>query len=285
MAIIELKHVHYAYGVGTSFEKQALNNISFSVDPGDFLAIVGHTGSGKSTLIRHLNGLLRPDSGQVFIHGKDLWSQMKDRRSVRFQIGLVFQYPETQLFEDTVGKDIAFGPKNMGLNEQEVKQRVQEALAFVGLDASYLERNPFRLSGGEMRRVAIAGVLAMRPSVLVLDEPTAGLDFDGRALILQQLEQFRIKSGAAIILVTHNMDDIAEHAQRVIVLHEGRMVLSGTTASVFSEADILKQCGLDVPQITRVLIKLKERGLPVRTDAITLEAAEREILKLFREGG
>ncbi|MET1248275.1 energy-coupling factor transporter ATPase [Sporolactobacillus sp. STCC-11] len=283
MAIIELKNVNFRYGAGTPFEKQALQDISLSIEPGDFLGIIGHTGSGKSTLIRHFNGLLRPDSGQVLVNGDDIWTASKDIRSVRFQIGLVFQYPETQVFEDTVVQDIAYGPRNMGMDEKEVELRVHEALQFVGLNDSYLERNPFRLSGGELRRVAIAGVIAMRPQVLILDEPTAGLDPEGRNKILNELEQFRRESGTAIVLVSHSMEDIAEHVRTVLVLDHGKIALDGTTSAVFSQAEKLVQLGLDIPQMTKVLLGLRAKGYAVDTGALTLDQAERALLRLFEK--
>lgn len=283
MAIIELKNIHFRYGAGTPFEKQALQDISLSIEPGDFLGIIGHTGSGKSTLIRHFNGLLRPDSGQVLVNGEDIWTTSKDIRSVRFQIGLVFQYPETQIFEDTVVQDIAYGPKNMGLDQKEIELRVHAALQFVGLNDSYLNRNPFRLSGGELRRVAIAGVIAMRPQVLILDEPTAGLDPEGRNKILDQLEQFRCESGTAIVLVSHSMEDIAEHVRNVLVLDHGKIALDGTTSSVFSQAEKLVQLGLDIPQITKVLLGLKAKGYPIDTGALTIDQAEHALLRLFEK--
>jgi energy-coupling factor transport system ATP-binding protein len=283
MSIIELKNINFRYGAGTPFEKQALQDISLSIEPGDFLGIIGHTGSGKSTLIRHFNGLLRPDSGQVLINGDDIWKTSKDIRSVRFQIGLVFQYPETQVFEDTIMQDIAYGPRNMGLDQKEIELRVHEALQFVGLNDSYLDRNPFRLSGGELRRVAIAGVIAMKPHVLILDEPTAGLDPEGRNKILDQLEQFRRESGTAIVLVSHSMEDIAEHVRNVLVLDHGKIALEGTTSFVFSQAEKLVQLGLDIPQITKVLLGLKAKGYPVDTGALTLDQAEHALLRLFEK--
>ncbi|MFT8310370.1 MAG: energy-coupling factor transporter ATPase [Sporolactobacillus sp.] len=281
MAIIELRTISFRYGAGTPFEKQALQNISLSVDRGDFIGIIGHTGSGKSTLIRHFNGLLRPDSGQVLVNNEDIWKNPRQIRSVRFQIGLVFQYPETQIFEDTVAQDIAYGPKNMGLDQETINQRVLEALHFVGLDDSYLDRNPFRMSGGEMRRVAIAGVMAMKPAVLVLDEPTAGLDPEGRRNLLKHLEQYRRKTNTAIIMVSHSMEDIAEHVQRVLVLDKGKTAFEGSVPSVFAHADELMQLGLDVPQMTKVLLGLKAKGYSVDTSAVTMDQAEHELLRLF----
>ncbi|MDN3954362.1 energy-coupling factor transporter ATPase [Sporolactobacillus laevolacticus] len=285
MAIIDLININYCYGAGTPFEKQALRNVSLSVAPGDYIGIIGHTGSGKSTLIRHFNGLLRPDSGHVLINGKDIWAKPSLIRSIRFQIGLVFQYPETQIFEDTVAADVSYGPRNMDLSKEEIDLRVHDALQFVGLDDSYLERNPFRLSGGEMRRVAIAGVIAMKPQALILDEPTAGLDPEGRHMILEQIERFRRESGTAVILVSHSMEDIAEHAKHVIVLDKGRIALSGTTTAIFNQAEQLVHLGLDIPQITKVLLELKKKGYPVNTGATTIDDAEQEIMHLFEKGG
>ncbi|MCO7125205.1 energy-coupling factor transporter ATPase [Sporolactobacillus shoreicorticis] len=281
MAIIELRDISFRYGTGTPFEKQALQDICLSVEHGAFIGIIGHTGSGKSTLIRHFNGLLRPDSGQVLVNNEDIWKHPKQIRSIRFQIGLVFQYPETQIFADTVARDIAYGPKNMGLDQETINQRVREALSFVGLDDSYLDRNPFRLSGGEMRRVAIAGVMAMRPAILVLDEPTAGLDPEGCRNLFDHLEQYRRKTNTAIVMVSHSMEEIAEHVQRVLVLDKGRIVLEGSVPSVFAHAGILNQFGLDVPQITKALLGLKKKGYPVDTSAVTVDQAENELLRLF----
>ncbi|RYL93585.1 energy-coupling factor transporter ATPase [Sporolactobacillus sp. THM19-2] len=282
MPIIELRNVSYRYGSGTPFEKQALSDISLSVSAGAYIGIIGHTGSGKSTLIKQMNGLLRPESGQVRVDGEDIWRTPHQIRSVRFRIGLVFQYPETQIFEDTVQKEIMYGPKNMGLSDRETQSRVLNALNFVGLDASYLERNPFRLSGGEMRRIAIAGVIAMRPQVLILDEPTAGLDPAGRKEILDRLESYRKQTGSAVILVSHSMEDIAERVDQVIVIDQGSLVMSGAPAVIFSQADRLESLGLDIPPVTKLLHLLNQAGYPVNTAALTVSQAEAEILKLFR---
>lgn len=283
MALIELKNINYCYSPGTAFEKHALRDVSMAVDAGESVGLIGHTGSGKSTLIRHFNGLLRPNSGQVLYQGNDLWKKPNEIRSIRFQIGLVFQYPETQIFEDTVGKDIAYGPRNMGLGQEEMNARIRESLQCVGLDNSYLERNPFRLSGGEMRRVAIAGVLAMRPKVLILDEPAAGLDPEGRHALFDALRHYRRKSGAAVVLVSHSMEDIADFVDRVVVLDQGSVALDGPVASVFAQAEKLVSIGLDIPQSTKVLLGLKAKGYSVKTEAYTVEQAEQELLRFLKE--
>ncbi|MFT8318478.1 MAG: energy-coupling factor transporter ATPase [Sporolactobacillus sp.] len=283
MGRIELRGISYTYSKKTSFEKKALNHLSLTIENGDYLGIIGHTGSGKSTLIRHLNGLLRPDEGSIWLDGKNIWQNPAQIRSIRFQIGVVFQYPEMQIFEDTVAKDIAYGPKNIGLDKEQIDQRVGEALSFVGLNASYSDRNPFRLSGGEMRRVAIAGVIAMNPQVLVLDEPTAGLDPDGRDQLYAQIDAYRQQTGRTIILVSHSMEEIAQRASHVLVLQDGQAAMYGSTREIFAQANKLHALGLDVPQITRVLEQLQQAGYPVSTEALTLDQAEQEILRLFKE--
>ncbi|WP_100487358.1 energy-coupling factor transporter ATPase [Sporolactobacillus pectinivorans] len=281
MPVVKLKHVSYCYGRGTPFEKMALKDLSLSVEPGDFIGIIGHTGSGKSTLIRHMNGLLRPDQGEVLVDGENIWKHPANIQSIRFKVGLVFQYPESQIFEDTVLKDIIYGPKNMGLSDQEALDKARAAIDLVGLDESYLERNPFQLSGGELRRVAIAGVMAMEPSVLVLDEPTAGLDPEGRKRIFDQIENYRLRTGRAVIIVSHSMEDIAERVQKVAVIDNGKLIMSGKTADIFASAEQLESLGLDIPQITKVLIRLKKAGYPVNTRILTVDRAEEEILRLF----
>lgn len=281
MPVVELKHVSYCYGRGTPFEKMALKDLSLSVEPGDFIGIIGHTGSGKSTLIRQMNGLLRPDQGEVLVDGENIWKHPANIRSIRFKVGLVFQYPESQIFEDTVLKDIIYGPKNMGLSDQEALEKARAAVDLVGLDESYLERNPFQLSGGELRRVAIAGVMAMEPRVLVLDEPTAGLDPEGRKRIFDQIENYRLETGRAVIIVSHSMEDIAERVQKVAVIDNGKLIMSGKTADIFASAEKLESLGLDIPQITKVLIRLKKAGYPVNTRVVTVDRAEEEILRLF----
>ena len=262
--ILEVKNLSYIYSVGTPFEHVALDNVSFSLERGTFLGVIGHTGSGKSTLMQHLNGLLKPASGKVYLDGQDIWSDKKLTRQSRFRVGLVFQYPEYQLFEETVYKDIAFGPKNMGLSLQEIDRRVREAASFVGISDQMLEASPFDLSGGQKRRVAIAGVIAMEPEVLILDEPTAGLDPAGREEILSNIEAYRKAKNAAIIMVTHSMADVAKMAQRLIVMNDARLVMDGTPEEIFSYSQKLVQMGLDIPEITSVFLKLIDMGIPVK---------------------
>ena len=261
--ILEVKNLNYIYSAGTPFEHKALDNISFSVVPGEFIGIIGHTGSGKSTLMQQLNGLLKPTSGQVLLDGVDIWSDKKLTRQARFRVGLVFQYPEYQLFEETVYRDIAFGPKNMGLDEQEIDRRVREAAGFVGLTAEQLEVSPFDLSGGQKRRVAIAGVIAMEPEVLILDEPTAGLDPVGRAEILGNIEAYRRARNATIMMVSHSMEDVARLTDRLLVMNGSKLAMDGTPAEVFTHAEELVSMGLNIPQVTQVFLHLKKMGLDV----------------------
>ena len=261
--ILEVKNLHRVYSAGTPFEHIALDDISFSVERGEFVGIIGHTGSGKSTLIQHLNGLLKPDSGSVLLDGKDIWSNKALTRQTRFRVGLVFQYPEYQLFEETVYKDIAFGPKNMGLKEAEIDRRVREAAGFVGITEDQLQASPFDLSGGQKRRVAIAGVIAMEPEVLILDEPAAGLDPEGREEIFRNIQAYRESKNATIIMVSHSMADVAKLADRILVLNGAKLVMNGAPEDVFECAEELEQMGLDIPQITRVFLKLRELGLDV----------------------
>ena len=251
-----------------------------TVGAGEFLGVIGHTGSGKSTLIQHLNGLLQPTSGRILLEGKDIWAEPKKIRDVRFRVGLVFQYPEYQLFEETVYKDIAFGPRNMGLDEQEIDRRVRDAAAFVGLREELLDKSPFELSGGQKRRVAIAGVIAMEPKVLVLDEPTAGLDPQGRDAILAQIQAYHRAKGAAVVLVSHSMEEIARNVDRIVVLSDGKVYMQGAPEQVFARAHELEAVGLDVPQVTKVAAALKARGLDIDTAVYTVEALERELLAL-----
>ena len=251
-----------------------------TVGAGEFLGVIGHTGSGKSTLIQHLNGLLQPTSGRILLEGKDIWAEPKKIRDVRFKVGLVFQYPEYQLFEETVYKDIAFGPKNMGLTGEDIDRRVREAAAFVGLDAELLDKSPFELSGGQKRRVAIAGVIAMEPKVLVLDEPTAGLDPQGRDAILAQIQAYHRAKGAAVVLVSHSMEEIARNVERIAVLSDGRVLMQGTPEQVFARAHELEQVGLDVPQVTKVAAALRARGLDIDPAVYTVEALEQRLLAL-----
>ena len=261
--ILQVKDVSYIYSAGTPFEHRALENVSFSVERGEFIGIIGHTGSGKSTLMQHLNGLLKPTAGQILLDGKDIWSDKKLTRQSRFRVGLVFQYPEYQLFEETVYKDIAFGPKNMGLKPEEIDSRVREAAGFVGLTEEQLQASPFDLSGGQKRRVAIAGVIAMEPEVLILDEPTAGLDPSGREEILRNIEAYRQAKNAAILMVSHSMDDVARLTDRLLVLCDSRLAMDDTPKAVFARAEELVEMGLSIPHITQVFLQLRKRGLDV----------------------
>lgn len=284
MNVIETKNLTYTYGAGTPFSKTAIEDVNIAIKKGEFIGLIGHTGSGKSTLIQQLNGLLRPTSGTVLLNGKDIWEKKKEIRKVRFQVGMVFQYPEYQLFEDTVIKDIGFGPRNMGLSQDEVNQRVMQAVDFVGLDHALLEKSPFDLSGGEKRRAAIAGVIAMDPDVLVLDEPTAGLDPQGRDHLLSQIKAYHQQRQNTVILVSHSMEDIARVADRVLVMNESKVFLFDETAKVFSHAKELEQIGLRVPQVTKIMMKLHENGYPVDPAVFTLEQAVKEILPLVQRG-
>lgn len=278
--IIEAKALTHTYSAGTPFEHKAIDNVELQVMPGEFLGIIGHTGSGKSTLIQHLNGLLRPTDGQILLDGEDIWAKPKEIRKVRFQVGLVFQYPEYQLFEETVYKDIAFGPKNMGLQGEEIDRRVRQAAVFAGLDEDMLERSPFELSGGQKRRVAIAGVIAMEPKVLILDEPTAGLDPRGREAILAQLRAYHEQKGSTIILVSHSMEEIARNVDRIVVMSHAHKLMDGTPEEVFSRAKELLQVGLDVPQVTKVAMELQKRGLLRDSSVYTIEELARRLLTL-----
>ena len=277
--ILEVKNLNYIYSAGTPFEHKALDNINFSVEPGEFIGIIGHTGSGKSTLMQQLNGLLKPTSGQVLLDGVDIWSDKKLTRQARFRVGLVFQYPEYQLFEETVYRDIAFGPKNMGLSEQEIDRRVREAAGFVGLTPEQLEVSPFDLSGGQKRRVAIAGVIAMEPEVLILDEPTAGLDPVGRSEILGNIEAYRRARNATIMMVSHSMEDVARLTDRLLVMNGSRLAMDGTPAEVFTHAEELVSMGLNIPQVTQVFLHLQKLGLDV-ANVYTIEQAVSEIKRL-----
>ena len=270
---IKIKGLNYIYAAGTPFEKAALKDINLEIADGEFAGIIGHTGSGKSTLIQHINGLIRPTSGEIEVDGRKISGQSSSLNTLCREVGLVFQYPEHQLFELTVAKDIAFGPKNLGLPLEEIEQRVKEAAALVGLKEKYMEKSPFELSGGQKRRVAIAGVLAMRPKILILDEPTAGLDPKGRDSILRQIRQLHRQTGATVLLVSHSMEDVAEYVDRVIAMNDGRIVLDGTPREVFSQRDTLLSIGLAVPQITELAYQLKERGFTLPTAVITLEEA------------
>ncbi len=261
--MIELKDVSYVYSPKTPFEKTALDHINLTIGEGEFIGVIGHTGSGKSTLIQHLNGLLRPTQGQVLFNGTDIWADKKNLRQVRFQVGLVFQYPEYQLFEETVGKDIAFGPTNMGLSQEEIQRRVQRAMEMVELPAPYLDHSPFDLSGGQKRRVAIAGVIAMEPKVLILDEPTAGLDPRGRDLILQMIAHYRKATGSTVLLVSHSMEDVARYCEKVLVMNHSKVFAFDTVEQVFSRWQELEAMGLDVPQITLLFQHLEQKGYSI----------------------
>ena len=261
--ILEIQDLSHVYSAGTPFEHKALDGVSFSVEPGEFIGIIGHTGSGKSTLMQHMNGLLKPTSGKILLSGEDIWKDKKTTRQARFRVGLVFQYPEYQLFEDTVYKDIAFGPKNMGLDAKEVDRRVREAASFVNLTEDQLQVSPFDLSGGQKRRVAIAGVIAMEPEVLILDEPTAGLDPVGRAEILENIQAYRRAKNATIMMVSHSMNDVARLTERLLVMNGSKLAMDGTPAEVFARAQELLDMGLDIPEITQVFLRLRELGLDV----------------------
>lgn len=281
MAVLEIQALSHTYAAGTPFEKHAVREVSFTTNPGETLAVIGHTGSGKSTLVQHLNGLLRPTAGKILLDGRDIWENPKLIRQVRFRVGMVFQYPEHQLFEDTVYKDIAFGPRNMGLNESQTDARVRTAAAMVGLDEALLSASPFDLSGGEKRRAAIAGVLAMEPEVLILDEPTAGLDPRGREQILDMIRRYRERQNAAVILVSHSMEDVARIADRVLVMDHGSIAMLDTVERVFSRAAELTRIGLTVPAVTEVMLLLRRAGLDVQTDVFTVEQAVKRLLPLL----
>lgn len=285
MATIHTKGLTYRYGIGTPFEKTAVDHVDLEIESGSFVGIIGHTGSGKSTLIQHLNGLLKPTEGSILLDGKDIWAEKAQMRQVRFRVGLVFQYPEYQIFEETVAKDIAFGPRNMGLAEEEVQARVKETAAIVGLSDDILEQSPFLLSGGQKRRVAIAGVMAMRPEVLILDEPTAGLDPRGREEILEEIKAYRRQTGATILLVSHSMEDVARHAQQILVMNAGKVFCYGTVENVFRRSQELQAIGLAVPQITRVCNALRAKGIPLTEDIFTVEQAKEQLIAWYRKKG
>jgi len=277
--ILQVENLHHVYSAGTPFEHVALKDVSFSVERGEFIGIIGHTGSGKSTLMQHLNGLLKPTSGKILLDGKDIWTDKVTTRQSRFRVGLVFQYPEYQLFEETVYKDIAFGPKNMGLKEEEIDRRVREAAGFVGITDEQLEVSPFDLSGGQKRRVAIAGVIAMEPEVLILDEPTAGLDPVGREGILANIEAYRQAKNATIMMVSHSMSDVARLTDRLLVMCDAQLAMDGTPDEVFCHAQELLDMGLDIPPLTRVFLQLQKLGVDVRS-VYTMEQAVDALRKL-----
>ena len=285
MAIITVDNLVHTYGTGSPFEQHALQGVSLDVAEGELLGIIGHTGSGKSTLVQHLNGLLRPQSGRILLDGKDIWAEPKKIRDVRFRVGMVFQYPEHQLFEDTIYKDIAFGPRNMGLSEAEIDTRVRRAAQYVGLSEELLDKSPFDLSGGEKRRAAIAGVMAMEPQVLILDEPTAGLDPRGREQILTMIQDYRRSRGTTVLLVTHSMEDVARVADRILVMDHGRAAMLDTVSAVFSRAEELERIGLSIPAVTKILLLLREQGVAVDTAAYTVEQAAAQLLPLMGGDG
>ncbi len=284
MSILRTENLSLVYGKGTPFEKKAVNNVNIEINKGEVIGIIGHTGSGKSSLVQMLNGLFKPTEGTVYFKDNDIFKNPKDLRKFRFNIGLVFQYPENQLFEETVAKDIAFGPKNMGLSDEEIEAKVKKAAHFAGLREELLDRSPFDLSGGEKRRAAIAGVIAMEPEVLILDEPTAGLDPVGKDVLLSQIEAYHKESGNTVLLVSHNMEDIARISDRVLVMNSSEAVMFDTPQNVFSRADELKAIGLRIPEITEITMKLRAAGIPLPSGILTVEEAFKEIIKLIGKG-
>jgi len=284
LSILEVKNLTHTYDGNTPFMNDAVKDVSFSVKKGEIIGIIGHTGSGKSTLVQHLNGLLKATSGEVLLDGKNIWDDPKKIRLVRSRVGLVFQYPEYQLFEDTVYKDIAFGPKNMGLSDDEIAHRISEICELVGIKAEYLEKSPFDLSGGEKRRVAIAGVMAMQPEIIVFDEPVAGLDPRGRADVIKMIYDYSNKYGATVLIISHNMEDMALIADKLIVMNKGELVLFDTTENVFKQHEFLKDIGLNVPMVTQVMLALKEKGLSVPDDIFTVDRAVDYLLTLSKGG-
>ncbi len=285
MSIIDVKNLSFTYGIGTPFEKTAVDGLNLSINEGEVVGLIGHTGSGKSTFVQMLNGLIKPTSGQVFFEGKDIWEKPKEIRKIRFRVGMVFQYPEYQLFDETVYKDISFGPKNKGLNDDEIDKTVRRSASFVGLSDNLLDKSPFDLSGGEKRRAAIAGVIAMDPDVLILDEPTAGLDPKGRDLLLAQIMQYHKKRKNTIIIVSHSMEDISRIADRVMVMNKSRLEMFDTPRAIFSRVKELESMGLRVPQITKIMMTLKERGYNIPDGILTVEQAFSEIVSLFKKEG
>ena len=282
LAILETKDLTYQYGVGTPFQKTAVEQVSISIRQGEFLGVIGHTGSGKSTLIQMLNGLIKPTSGQVLLDGKDIWEEPKKIRAVRFRVGMVFQYPEYQLFEETVLKDVMFGPKNMGLSDTEAEAKAREAAEFTGLKEEWLQKSPFELSGGEKRRAAIAGVIAMDPDVLILDEPTAGLDPRGRDVLLAQIAQYHKARSNTVLLVSHSMEDIGRTADRLLVMSGGHDVMLDETKRVFSRGEELEKIGLRVPQITKIMQELRSLGCPVDGATLTVDDALHQLIPFFK---
>lgn len=286
MSVIKTENLTYTYSIGTPFEKTAVNNVNLEIEEGTLAGIIGHTGSGKSTLIQHFNGLIKPTSGKIYIDGQDIWSKDVKIRDIRFKVGLVFQYPEYQIFEETVYKDIAFGPKNMGLPDEEIDRRIKEIAELVGLHKENLYKSPFELSGGQKRRVAIAGVMAMEPKALILDEPTAGLDPKGRDKILGQIKEYHQHKKSTVLLVSHSMEDMAKFADKILVMNKAEVFCYDGTPKVFARSEELENIGLAVPQITRVFNRLKQSGIDIRTDVYTVEFARKTILEyLAKRGG
>lgn len=287
MAVLVCENLKYLYSAGTPFETAAIEGVDFTAESGELIGIIGHTGSGKSTLIQHFNGLLEPNSGVVLLDGKNIWAKenKKKIRNVRFAVGLCFQYPEYQIFEESIFKEIAFGPKQMGLSEEEIRARVYESMEFVGLKKSMENKSPFDLSGGQKRRVAIASILAMRPKVLILDEPCAGLDPRGREVILALIKEYQNKTGSTVIIVSHSMEDVAKLCSKVVVMNQGKVAMSGSVAEVYSRARELREMGLNVPQVTEIFMKLKESGVDCRTDIFTVEQGKAELQRLFAKEG
>ena len=284
MTVIATRGLTHLYSKGTPFQVAAIKDINIEIEHGELVGIIGHTGSGKSTLIQHLNGILKPEKGTVLLEGQDIWASKASIRQARFKVGLCFQYPEYQLFEETVYKDIAFGPRNMKLDEEEINRRVHKATEFVGLKEEHLSKSPFDLSGGEKRRAAIAGVMAMEPMVLIMDEPTAGLDPHGRDLILNLIKEYREDTGNTVMLVSHSMEDVAQLATTVLVLENAQVAMTGTVEEVYSRGEELSKMGLSVPQVTRIFAGLRERGLDVDTNIFTLEQGRQELLRFFGKG-
>ncbi|RPF47656.1 energy-coupling factor transport system ATP-binding protein [Hydrogenoanaerobacterium saccharovorans] len=285
MSIIKTEHLTYTYSIGTPFEKTAIDDINIEIEEGEFVGVIGHTGSGKSTLIQHFNGLVKPTSGKIYIDGEDIWGDGVDIRAVRFKAGLVFQYPEYQLFEETVYKDIAFGPKNMKLDETEIDKRVREAAAFVGLKEHHFEKSPFELSGGQKRRVAIAGVLAMRPKLLILDEPTAGLDPKGRERILGQIREYHEQEKNTVLLVSHSMEDVAKYTKKLLVMNQAKVFMYDELEKVFAHVEEIRHMGLAVPQISRIFMQLNRDGYPVPDNVYTVERAKQILMQTLAKGG
>lgn len=285
MSTIRVENLCCTYGAKTPFEQHAVKDVSFTIESGDFVGLIGHTGSGKSTLVQMLNGLIKPTSGNVYVDDTDIWAKPKEIRKVRFKVGLVFQYPEYQLFEETVAKDIAFGPTNMGLDEQGVKERIDKAAKFVGLSKDLLDKSPFDLSGGEKRRAAIAGVIAMDPDILILDEPTAGLDPVGRNVLLSQISQYQKSRKNTVILVSHSMEDVARVTNKVMVMNKGEMAMFDHTQKVFARSKELTSMGLRVPQVTRVIDALRSKGINLPEGILTVDKAVYEITELLKKEG